>query len=562
MVRIFAIRLLAIAFGCLLIGPSEGAVRSPGSAHRTPTPNAFICQADATITYSYDANGNRISESGQTTPIAASGTAVGSGTNFLGAGGVDTFIRSPFGHLGVFETSVAGAIVASQWLVNGSGEIAIDTATRIVGTGGNFGGTGGNDIFVRTANGQLNVWEFDQTGLNTYSAALTINGASATIDAATIAIGTGQNFLGLGGNDAILRDGTGHIGIWEINISGVVLSLPNVTSNGSAVTTAAGTILLGTGQNFLGLGGNDLFFQWSNGHLGVWELGSGAVVLATPNVTSNGSEVATGNGTSLLGTGQNFLGLGGNDLFFRWANGHLGVYELTSGAVVLATPNVTSNGSEVATGNGTSLLGTGQNFLGLGGNDLFLRWANGHLGVYELSSGAVVLATPNVTSNGSEVATGNGTSLLGTGQNFLGLGGNDLFFRWSNGHLGVYELASGAVVLATPNVTSNGSEVATGNGTSLLGTGQNFLGLGGGDLFFRNAVGDLSVWETNGSAVVLGSPALTFNGGSLVVDGRSRVTSTGIDSKNGLHDFGLKIWSGQTIVYDLGSNSVLQVSSS
>ena len=58
MLRIFAMRLLAVVFGCVLIGPARGAVSSPGNAHRIPTPNAFIRQIDATITYSYDANGD------------------------------------------------------------------------------------------------------------------------------------------------------------------------------------------------------------------------------------------------------------------------------------------------------------------------------------------------------------------------------------------------------------------------------------------------------------------------------------------------------------------------
>jgi len=505
MLRIFAMRLLAVVFGCVLIGPARGAVSSPGNAHRIPTPNAFIRQIDATITYSYDANGNRVSEAGQTTPTATSGTLVGSGTNFLGAGGTDTFLRSPFGHLGVFETSQTGAIVASQWLSNGSGEIAIDGATTIVGTGRNFGGTGGNDIFVRTANDQLNIWEFNQAGLITYSEAVTINGAASTIDAATLAIGTAQNFLGLGGNDVILRDGAGHIGIWEVNSGAAILAAPDVTLNGSLATTGVGTVLLGTGQNFLGLGGNDMFFQWSNGHLGVWELASGAVILATPNVTSNGSEVAAGNGTQLLGTGQNFLGLGGNDMFFRWSNGHLGIYEM--------------------------------------------------------NSAAQVQSTPDLTINGSEFGTSNGTQLLGTGQNFLGLGGNDMFFRWSNGHLGIYEMNSAAQVQSTPDLTINGSEVATGNGTGLLGTGQNFFAQGGNDLFFRSAAGAMSIWEIDGNGVILADPSLSFSGGPLVVAARSRVTATGLDPGNGLHDFVLNNSNGSVVIYDLGPNSTLQVSS-
>ena len=268
--RKIAAALLAVSIVAMGLFDTATAAPVPGGpAWARLVHRGAVQLADTTVTYTYDPNGNRLAESGQANPTAISGTAVGLGMNFLGMGGVDTFIRSPFGHLGVFEVSTAGAIVASQWLNSGSGALPIDSATTAVGTGFNFGSTDGHDIFVRTANGQLNVWEFNQSGLSTYSQVLA---TSLTIDTATSVVGNGFNFAGLGGSDLFLRDVAGDLNVWEIGSNGALLGTPALSFNGNLFTVDTRSRVISTGLDSLN-GLHDFALRYGNGQTRTYDLG-------------------------------------------------------------------------------------------------------------------------------------------------------------------------------------------------------------------------------------------------------------------------------------------------
>jgi trimeric autotransporter adhesin len=247
-----------------------------------------------------------------------------------------------------------------------------------VGTGSDLLGLGGNDIFLRSETGQLVIWEVDDSGdLLNAGVRTTFDGAAVGIDEATTVVGTGSDLLGLGGNDIFLRSITGQLVIWEVNSSGALL-------NAGARTTAAGgiaaidseTTIAGTATDLLGDGGNDILLRLGTGQLAVWEVNSSGGLLAnTYRMPMLGSDAST---QVLVGTTGNdiltgpsgastLIGNGGNDTYYFGAgvtqevifNGTTGNVA-AQGALVITAANsdtalwldrVDDNGNVSATGN-------------------------------------------------------------------------------------------------------------------------------------------------------------------------------------------------------------------
>ena len=163
----FSARYLAAILGCLFVSSAQGTIVTSGGAHRMPSPQSLVKPADVTVTYTYDANGNRASETGRTLPPSSStGVTIGYGVNLLGTGGADTVYRGSAGQVGAVETSSTGAVAASVWLTQITGAPAIvDDATTAISTGFNLMSYGGNDVFFRFANGTVGLWEVNSQGV-------------------------------------------------------------------------------------------------------------------------------------------------------------------------------------------------------------------------------------------------------------------------------------------------------------------------------------------------------------------------------------------------------------
>ena len=144
---------------------------------------------------------------------------VGTGHNYLGDGGNDVFFRSSTGQLFAEEFNSSGAAIASQFSTFNGSAWDIDTGTTVVGSGHNYLGGGGNDIFMRMSTGQLVVEEFNSAGTAIVSQWSTTNGAILTIDTATTVVGMNYSYFSGNGNDIFLRLSTGQLGVEEFNSS-------------------------------------------------------------------------------------------------------------------------------------------------------------------------------------------------------------------------------------------------------------------------------------------------------------------------------------------------------
>ena len=271
-----AARLSAIGF--LMTAPigASGAVVKPSASAKLPTAWSVVL-ADTVVTYRYDLNGNRTSEAGYVQPPSvATGTVIGSGVNFLDAGGVDTFIRSPSGQIGVWETNPAGMAVGAVWLINNNGTPAtVDSATTVIGTAVNFLGDGNRDLFLRLASGQILVVDETAGGVGVANQFLTNgDGTPATVDRATMVIGTAVNFLGDGNRDLFLRLASGQILVVDETAGGVGVANRFLTDgDGMPLTVDDATIVIGTGTD-ADTGKKDIAVQSETGQIRTIDIGA------------------------------------------------------------------------------------------------------------------------------------------------------------------------------------------------------------------------------------------------------------------------------------------------
>jgi len=305
--RIFAIPSLAVFFCCLILQPALGAIGAPKSVDRPAASRGQVVPADTIVTYGYDANGNRILESGFVPPPSTStGTVIGTGVNFLGTGGADIFVRNPSGQVGVAETNSAGVTTSAVWLTNTNGSPAIvDNATTVIGTAQNFLGDGYPDIFLREASGQVGVVSQAPGGTLGVAVFLTnVGGSAAVVGSGTTVIGTGVNFFGDGNRELFLRLPTGQLLVVDETAAGVgVANLFLTNGDGSAATVGIGTTVIGTGVNFFGDGNRELFLRLPTGQLLVVDETAAGVGVANLFLTMGGNPFVVDQSSVITSTG-------------------------------------------------------------------------------------------------------------------------------------------------------------------------------------------------------------------------------------------------------------------
>ena len=442
------------------------------------------------------------------------GAQLDAAQNLLGQGEHDLLVTGGTGNAAILEVNTVGAITGDVALTYNGGGLSFAGDTYL-GQGGDFLGLGGQDLFVRNSAGNLAIWEVVTNGAVLAGPLVTSGGSAVVLGASAVLIGIGFNFAGQGGSDLFLRDGSGHLNIWEVGTNGALLTTPAVTVNGSQVVLGSSATLIGTGFNFAGQGGKDLFLRDGSGHLNIWEVGTNGAVLAAPVVTSGGTPVVLGASATLIGTGQDLLGLGGHDFLWQLPTGQVVVWEVNANQQVVATPilNLT-NGTPAGIGPGATVIGSSPHLLGLGGHDILWQLPTGQVVVWEVNANQQVVATPilNLT-NGTPAGIGPGATVIGSSQNLLGLGGHDILWQLPTGQVVVWEVNANQQVVATPilNLT-NGTPAGIGPGATVIGSSQNLLGLGGRDLVWRLADGQVDVWELNTSNQVAGSQVSASSG--------------------------------------------------
>jgi hypothetical protein len=245
----------------------------------------------------------------------------------------------------------------------------------------------------------------------------------------------------------------------------------------------------------LGTGGHDIFLMRSDGQENILEL-------------NNANQVTTAANVSVIGTGTNLFGTGGQTIFYETSANQLAAVEFNSAHQMVAGGIVThADGSAVGLPPGAnSVLGTGQNIFGTGGHDIFLMRSDGQENILELN-------------NANQVTTSANVSVIGTGTSLFGTGGQTIFYETSANQLATVEFNSAHQMVAGGLVThSDGSAVGLPPGTNgVLGTGQNFFGAGGHDIFVMRSDGQELILEVNNTNQVIFSSNVSVigNGPSL-----------------------------------------------
>jgi hypothetical protein len=462
----------------------------------------------------FDANGH--TTFGQTLDVnftlPAGRAVIGAGANFSGNGGRDLFIREPNGQVTVWEFDSSGQGIYGKTL---DANFVLGTNVAVVGAGTNFSGNGGHNVFIREPGGQVTVWEFDNNGHGIYGQTLD---PTFTITAPETIAGAGQNIFNAGGRDLFVREANGQIVIKEFNAAAQMTVDPAlVNANNTPFVIDPGSLIVGTAAGFKIANSPDFLVQKATGELLVDEFNaaSGVVTSSTPLVTAAGAAMPFSKGVTILGTAHNLLGHSGYDLVVQKSDGSRAIIEINptdghlissadlSGSVLFAanttlgldgsnmpatvigngnTLNVASNITGAVAGSGNSLsLGTADTVTLYGGNNQ-VQGAGYDLVTVQTGDGNAVTVGDNsgvalLHSNGDTVTAGQNAMIGVTdGHNEtlnLGTNANTWLTNASatvNGSWGYVYAYDGV------NVTVNGSGnvigALDGDGVTIAGNGQ------------------------------------------------------------------------------------------
>ena len=359
--------------------------------------------------------------------------------------------------LGFLEFNGAGAVTNGNWdLTYQGGPTYVPPSDSMVGTGTDFGGTGGSDVFFRSSTNQLGYLEFNSAGAVTNGNwDLTYQGGPTYIPSSEIVVGTGVNFGGTGGSDVFFLSSTNQLGYLEFSGAGAVTNGNwNLTYQGGPTYIPSSEIVVGTGVNFGGTGGSDVFFRSSTNQLGYLEFnGAGAVTNGNWDLLAQRGPETIDATTRVIGTAQNFAGSGGADVFLLNGSGQMS-YVGFNGTGTATTPTMTfvypPNDATAAVGATTTVAGTAQNVFGSGEQDLFLREAGGQVHVWDVSgANELVWDLGLKNADGSLATIRPGDTVAGGGQNLLGQGGHDVRVTAANDQTHTWEFNNNGILLAT-----------------------------------------------------------------------------------------------------------------
>jgi hypothetical protein len=277
-------------------------------------------------------------------------TVIGAGTNFAGKGGYNLFIREAAGQVTAWEFDSNGHGLYGKTL---DSAYVLSTNVTIIGAGANFSGNGGRNVFIREAAGQVTVWEFDSTGHGIFGQTLD---SGFTLGTNVSVIGGGMNFNSSGGHDVFIREAGGQVTVWEFNAAGH--GTYGQTLNAS-FTVGTNVAVMGAGQNLFANGGHDVFIRNSTGQLTAYEFVSGNLTSSAALKNTDGSNFLINGGVFMSGTIIDPV-TSKTDIILQSANGQKTTYGLSSQQLtalsVLGTSGndvlVASSGTETLTGNG------------------------------------------------------------------------------------------------------------------------------------------------------------------------------------------------------------------
>ncbi|HUK08248.1 MAG TPA: S8 family serine peptidase [Stellaceae bacterium] len=223
---------------------------------------------------------------------SAGTTVIGAGEDYLRGGQRDVFQRLSSGQLEMGQFNSSGAADYALFFTNW----AVDPTTTVIGAGEDFLGSGEQDVFFHLSDGQLELGEFNSSGVADYALFFT----NWAIDSETTVIGAGEDYLGSGERDVFQRLGTGQLEMGQFNGSGVADYALFFTNWG----VDTGTTVIGAGEDLLRSGQRDIFFRVSSGQLEMGQFtSSGQADAALFFTNSDGSAFTVDTGTRVVGVG-------------------------------------------------------------------------------------------------------------------------------------------------------------------------------------------------------------------------------------------------------------------
>ena len=485
--------------------------------------------------------------------MAAGGSVIGTGYDLWGDGGVDVFMRTSTNQMTAAEFNSSGVEVAFNALTAQGNPFYLDAISTVIGSGLSFWGTGNPDIFVRTGTGQIQGWEFNGSGVAQVAHPLTAQGNPFIVDNATTVVGTGFDFWGSGNADMFLRGASGNISAWEFSYVGAATVGQNLMIDGSnAFALDAASTIVGTGLDFLGTTYEDIFVRSGTGQLSVYEFNPSARETASVSLSISGNPVTIDGGTNVIGAGMDFLHTGNHDLYLRNASGQISSLEFNASGVEMAQTALMNGASQLTLASGSTVIGTGFNLLGSGNNDIFVRTpVTNAITAYEYSSNGALTGSVALMVGGNPFQLDGSSTIIGSGYDFWGTGNHDIFVRTSTDQIDAWEFTAAGVATVAAQLTVGPLPYLLDGGSTIVGSGVNFWGSGGSDMFIRSASGAMSVWEFNST----GAATVAHGLSGFTLDGTSQVIGTSV----GLYTAGnVDLYSvtagGQLTVHEVNSS--------
>jgi serralysin len=379
------------------------------------------------------------------------------------------------------DTNRAISWTVSDSLNSGAAASSLTVANAVSGGGGgnthpamrapiDFNGDSISDALWRNSNGTLATWLMSGSAI-TSSASPTYQGNAVSPDSSWSVAGIGD-FNGGSDADILWRQATsGTLADWTMN-GATIASSASLTFQGTAVTPDSTWTVVGVGD-FNGDGKTDLLWRQSGtGTLADWSM-NGSTVTSSAGVTYQGSAVAPNSTWSVAGVGD-FNGDGKSDLLWRQSTTEALAEWQMNGATISASAGVTYQGAAVTPDSSWSVAGVGD-FNNDGKEDLLWRQGTtGSLAMW-LMNGSTIVSSATVTFQGSAVKPDSSWNIVEIGDFNGSSSDSDVLWRQSTtGSLVEWQM-SGAQIVSSQTITSQGAAVTPNNTWQTQGKPTDFV---------------------------------------------------------------------------------------
>ncbi len=314
--------------------------------------------------------------------------------------------------------------------------------------------------------------------------------------------------------DSITDFAASYTGRYYVDVSGF-------TNGGSANPTGPYTVDVVTAHasgDFNSNGRSDMLWRNANGELAQWSMDS-STITSGGDVTFNGLQVRPDPSWTIAAiTDFNFDG--NADILWHGPNGELVVWEM-NGSTIASSGAVSLNGAAQQLDSSWSIAAVGDFSGGADGNTsraaLWRNSTTNQLLEWNVIGSNIVSETTALPSPDRS------WSVAGVGD-FDGSTSDDIAWRSTSGEVSIWEMAD-TEIQTSHDVTSGGTPVQVDPSWSMVGIGD-FNDDGKADMLWRNASGQISEWQMNGSAIAA-SEFITSQGTVVAPDASWHIVQIG-----------------------------------